>query len=168
MAKLLAQRLGLRHVSVGQLFRRIAEERGLTLAQLSELAERDPSIDLTLDNLARKEAEKGAVVIDGHVAPWLLKDVATLRVAIIASFETRIKRLAQRDGKPIEEVEKETLQREESERRRYLRLYNIDTSNFSEFDLVINSERFSPDDIVEIILKALEAICKKAGNKYRK
>jgi cytidylate kinase len=168
VAKLLAQRLGLRHVSVGQLFRRIAEERGLTLAQLSELAERDPSIDLTLDNLARKEAEKGAVVIDGHVAPWLLKDVATLRVAIIASFETRIKRLAQRDGKPIEEVEKETLQREESERRRYLRLYNIDTSNFSEFDLVINSERFSPDDIVEIILKALEAICKKAGNKYRK
>jgi len=113
-----------------------------------------------LDNLARREAEKGAVVIDGHAAPWLLKDVATLRVAIIASFETRIKRLAQRDGKPIEEVRKETLQREESEHRRYLRLYNIDTSNFSEFDLVINSERFSPDDIVEIILKALEAICK--------
>ncbi len=160
MAKLLAQKLGLRHVSVGQLFRRIAEERGLTLAQLSELAERDPTIDLMLDNLARKEAEKGAVVIDGHVAPWLLKDVATLRIAIVASFETRIKRLAQRDGKPIEEVKKETLQREESERRRYLRLYNIDISNFSEFDLVINSERFSPDDIVEIILKALEAICK--------
>jgi cytidylate kinase len=160
VAKLLAQKLGLRHVSVGQLFRRIAEERGLTLAQLSELAERDPTIDLMLDNLARKEAEKGAVVIDGHVAPWLLKDVATLRIAIVASFETRIKRLAQRDGKPIEEVKKETLQREESERRRYLRLYNIDISNFSEFDLVINSERFSPDDIVEIILKALEAICK--------
>jgi len=127
---------------------------------LSELAERDPSIDLMLDNFARKEAEKGAVVIDGHAAPWLLKDVATLRVAIVASFETRIKRLAQRDGKPVEVVKKETLQREESERRRYLRLYNIDILNFSEFDLVINSERFLPDDIVEIILKALEAICK--------
>ena len=127
---------------------------------MSELAERDPSIDLMLDNFARKEAEKGAVVIDGHAAPWLLKDVATLRVAIVASFETRIKRLAQRDGKPVEVVKKETLQREESERRRYLRLYNIDILNFSEFDLVINSERFLPDDIVEIILKALEAICK--------
>jgi Cytidylate kinase len=114
-----------------------------------------------LDSLAKKEAEKGNVVIDGHVAPWLLKGLATLRVAVVANFSTRVKRLAERDGKPIDQVVKETLFREEVERRRYLKWYNIDIRDFSDFDIVINSERFTPNEIVEIVLKALEVVCKR-------
>uniref|UniRef100_A0A7C4FFL7 Cytidylate kinase n=1 Tax=Ignisphaera aggregans TaxID=334771 RepID=A0A7C4FFL7_9CREN len=161
VAKLLAQKLSIRHVSIGQIFRNLAEERGLTLAQLTELAEKDSSIDFMLDSLAKKEAEKGNVVIDGHAAPWLLKGLATLRVAVVANFNTRVKRLAERDGKPVDQVMKETLFREEVERRRYLKWYNIDIRDFSDFDIVINSERFAPNEIVEIVLKALEVVCKR-------
>jgi cytidylate kinase len=114
-----------------------------------------------LDSFARKEAERGNVIIDGHAAPWLLKDLATLRVAVVASLNTRVKRLAERDGKPFDQVMEETLVREEVERRRYLKWYNIDIRDFTDFDMVVNSERFSPNEIVEIILKALEIICKK-------
>jgi cytidylate kinase len=152
----------MRHVSIGQIFRKLAEEKGLTLTQLTQLAERDPSIDLMLDSLARKEAEKGNVIIDGHAAPWLLKDLAILRVAIVASFNIRVKRLAERDGKPLDQVINETALREEIERRRYLKWYNIDIKDFSDFDLIINSEKFTPNEIVEIILKALDIICKKS------
>ncbi|MEM0028180.1 MAG: AAA family ATPase [Ignisphaera sp.] len=158
VAKLVAQKYGLRHVSIGQIFRRIASERGLSLAQLTEIAARDPSIDLMLDSIAKEEARKGNVVIDGHAAPWLLKGLADLRIAIVASFDVRIQRLAERDKRQLEEVLKETRLREEIERHRFLKLYNIDISDYTDFDLVINSERFTPEEIVEIIDKALEII----------
>ncbi|MEM0026867.1 MAG: AAA family ATPase [Ignisphaera sp.] len=160
IAKLVAQKRGLRHISIGQIFRRIASERGLSLVQLTEIAAKDPSIDLMLDSIAKEEARKGNVVIDGHASPWLLKGLADLRIAIVASFDVRVRRLAERDGKPIEEVLRETKLREEIEKNRFLKLYNIDISDYTDFDLVINSERFAPEEIVEIIDKALEIVFK--------
>lgn len=156
IAKLLAERLGLRHISIGYFFRKLAQEKGLTLEELSKIAQKDPSIDYMLDGLAIEEAKKGGVVIDGHAAPWLLKDLAHIRIATIASLETRCRRLAERDGKPLEEVFKETKTREDSERERYKRYYGIDINDYSEFDIIINTERFKPEEIVEIIIRVLE------------
>ncbi len=158
IAKLISKKLNLRHISIGALFRKMAEERGLSLIDFSMLAQRDPSIDLELDSIAIKEAQKGGVVIDGHAAPWLLKGIAHLRVIVTASKEIRIRRLAERDGKPIDIVRKETELREQIERERYLRIYGIDIYDFSNFDLIINSEKFSPEAIAEIIITALKAL----------
>ncbi len=158
VAKLLSNKLNLRHISVGTLFRKIAEERGLSLIDLSILAQKDPSIDLELDSMAIREAQKGGVVIDGHAAPWLLKDIAHLRVIVTAGKEVRIRRLAERDGKSIDVVKNETELREQIERERYLRIYGIDIYDFSSFDIVINSEKFSPEAIAEIVITALKAL----------
>lgn len=158
---MLAERLNLRHISVGMLFRDIAIRRGMSLLELSRLAEQDSSIDYELDSLAKREAEKGGVVIDGHAAPWLLKDLAHLRIAVIASRDTRIRRLAERDGKSIDEVLHETLSRERIERERFMRIYGIDISDYTDFDLVINSERFAPIEIIEIVLQAVKIVMEK-------
>lgn len=155
---MLAEKLNLRHISIGMLFRDIAVRRGVSLLELSRIAQQDPSIDYELDSLAKKEAEKGGVVIDGHAAPWLLKNLAHLRVAITASVDTRLRRLAERDKKPINEVAHETLSREQMERERFMKIYGIDISSYIDFDLVINSERFSPNEIVEIILQAVRIV----------
>uniref|UniRef100_A0A7C2ZVP3 Cytidylate kinase n=1 Tax=Ignisphaera aggregans TaxID=334771 RepID=A0A7C2ZVP3_9CREN len=162
VARLLAQRLGLRHVSVGQFFRRIAQERGLSLEELSRIAQEDPSIDRFLDDMAAEEARKGGVVIDGHAAPWLLKGLAHLRVAVVASDDVRYRRLAERDGKPLEHAIRETRAREEAEKERYRRYYGIDVDDFTDFDLVINTESFGPEDVVEIVVRALELKLKNA------
>lgn len=156
IAKLLAQKLGLRHLSVGYFFRKLAQEKGLTIEELSRIAQQDPSIDRYLDTMALEEAKKGGVVIDGHAAPWLLKGVAHLRVAVIASPEVRYRRLAERDRKNLEEVIRETKTREEIERNRYRRYYGIDIENYTDFDIIINTEKFKPEEVVEIIVKALE------------
>jgi len=155
VAKLLAERLGLRYVSIGQLFRELARRKGMDLLQLSKLAEEDHSIDRELDSLARREAEKGNVVIDGHISAWIVRDLAHLCVGIVAPFEVRVRRIAQRDGRPVEEVERETREREESEARRFREIYGIDVRDLSIFDIVINSSFFSPEQIVEIVIKAL-------------
>lgn len=163
VAKLLAQKLGLRHISVGYFFRKLAQEKGVSLEELSRIAQQDPSIDRYLDTMAIEEARRGGVVIDGHAAPWLLKGFAHLRVAIVASPSVRFRRLAERDGKPLEEVVRETRAREEIEKERYRRYYGIDVEDYTEFDIVVNSEMFKPEDIVEIIIKALELKIKNLG-----
>ncbi|MCS7112281.1 MAG: AAA family ATPase [Ignisphaera sp.] len=162
IAKMLAERLSLRHISIGMLFRDIAIKRGISLLELSRLAQQDPSIDYELDSLAKREAEKGGVVIDGHAAPWLLKELAHLRIAVTASIDTRLRRLAERDRKSIDEVLHETLSREQMERERFMRIYGIDISNYADFDLVINSERFSPSEIVKIVLRAVEIVIERS------
>ena len=156
VARILAKRLGLRYVSIGQLFRELADRMGVDIVQLSKLAEKDHDIDRRLDALARREAEKGGVVIDGHISAWIVRDLADLCVGIVAPLRVRIERIASRDGKPVEEVERETIAREESEAKRFRQIYGIDVRDFSVFDVVVNSALYTPDEIVEIVLKVLE------------
>jgi len=163
IARMLAERLGLRYVSIGSLFRELARRKGLSLIELSKLAEKDHSIDLELDNLARSEAERGNVVIDGHITAWIARDLADLCVGIVAPLDVRIARIAQRDGRPLEEVRRETIEREESERRRFKEIYGIDLSDYTVFDIVINSASYSPEEILEIVLRAYAIIEKRCS-----
>lgn len=58
----------------------------------------------------------------------------------------------------MEVVIEETIIREESEALRYLDIHNIDINNFDIYDLVLNTNRFNPDSIAEIILTTLKVI----------
>ncbi|MDH5201053.1 MAG: AAA family ATPase, partial [Candidatus Bathyarchaeota archaeon] len=51
-AKRLAEEFGLRYVSSGTIFRQMAEERGLTLEEMSRLTEEDPEFDKLIDERA--------------------------------------------------------------------------------------------------------------------
>ncbi len=163
IARMLAEKLGLRYVSIGQIFREIARKRGVSLVELNKLAEQDPNIDLELDRKAREEAAKGGVVIDGHVTAWIARDLADLCIGVIAPLDVRIARIAQREGKPLEEVRSETLTREETERRRFKKLYGIDINDLSVFDVIVNSETYRPEEILEIVISALRIIARKRG-----
>ncbi|RLE58590.1 MAG: cytidylate kinase, partial [Thermoprotei archaeon] len=50
-SKELAKRLSLRYVYAGEIFRKEAKRRGLTLEEFSRLAEENPEIDRSLDRL---------------------------------------------------------------------------------------------------------------------
>ena len=50
VAKMLSERLRLKHYSIGDLMRAMAKEKGMSLLEFNKLAEKDKSIDLELDN----------------------------------------------------------------------------------------------------------------------
>lgn len=161
VARLLANKLGYRFVSIGELFRKIAAERGLTLMQLHEAAERDHSIDKYVDQVSIEEAKKGNVVIEGHLAAWIVKDYADVKVYLKASLATRASRLAHREGISIDAAINEINAREESNRRRYLTIYSIDISDLSIFDLVVDTTLININDTIDIVgsyvIKVLKA-----------
>ena len=156
-ARRLAEALGLRYVSAGLLFRRIAEERGLTLEELSRLAEEDPELDRMIDERTKEEARRGGVVIDATLAGWMAED-ADLKIFLTAPLEERIKRIARRERLSLDEARRETLKREQSERERFKRYYGIDINDLSIYDVVLNTALFKPDATARILRRIVQEL----------
>jgi len=158
LAVAIARELGLRYHSTGSIFRKIAAERGVSVKDLDMIAERDPSIDLMIDNKAREEAMRGNIVIEGHIATWIVKEYADLLIYVTAPLEIRVKRVAARDGIDLDEARRRIETRESSMKKRFRFLYNIDMDDLSIHDIVINTLRINPDTMVKLVLTVIKEL----------
>jgi len=156
-AKMIAEALGLRYVSAGHVFRRIAEELGVDIVELSRIAEKDPRIDLEVDRRSREEALKGNVVVEGHLTAWVIRDLADVTIYLTAPLHVRVSRIAARDGKEFSEALAETLIREYSQIKRFRKFYGIDVRDLSLFDLVLNTEGLTVEETFNVILSFIKA-----------
>ncbi len=155
LAKSLSSRLGMELISVGDIFRKQAEDRCMSLEEFGLLAKQNEDIDRKLDEEQKKIAnEKDNLILEGRLSGFLVD--ANLKVWLKAPFEVRAERIARREEKPINRAKAETLEREKCEKERYLRYYNIDTNDLSVYDLVIDSSRWSAEEISEIVAKAID------------
>ncbi|MFP3171838.1 MAG: AAA family ATPase [Acidilobus sp.] len=151
-ARRLAADLGLKYYTTGYAFRKLAEKLGVSLMELNRMAEKDPSIDLSIDMDSLAEARRGCVVIDSHLAGWLLRDVADVTIYIKASLPERARRIASRDSKADSEALAEASQREISHWERFARYYGIDVRDLSSYDLVIDTTRIDIEGTYQVIL----------------
>lgn len=150
-ARSVAGSLNLRLVSAGEIFRKAAEERGLDISEFTRIVEGNTYLKKGLDESMREEARKGDVVIEGRVACWTVAEFANLRVMLDTSFETRITRIAERQGMSKQKVKSETLQREKEEKEWFLHSCGIDLNDLSIYDIIINTERMSSKQVTKII-----------------
>ena len=143
-------------------FRQLAEEKGMTLAQVIEAAKNDDSYDKYVDNHQVELAMKESCVLGSRLAIWMLKD-ADLKVYLFASDETRANRVFNREGGDIEQIKSFTAMRDSEDTKRYKEFYNIDNNNYDFVDLFIDVNTKTPEEIVQDILDKLEEkglICK--------
>jgi len=160
-ARTVAELLNYTYVSAGQLFREMAKEKGLTIEELSKLAETNNEIDNYIDNKTVELAQvENGLIVDAQLGGWVLRKVADLIIYITAPLKTRIQRIAEREDRSIEEIKKETLMREESERDRYQKLYNINISDLSIYDVIINTKKYDAAGCVDIIMASVKKITK--------
>lgn len=165
VSRLLAERLGWKLIPAGDVFRRLAVERGMTLEEFSQYAEENPEIDLYIDRMQRELAEKEEnVVVEGRLSGWMIKNA--FKVWIYADPEIRYERIAKREGMELSRARVEAKRREEIEKRRYKKFYSIDLDDISIYDIAVNSGKFRPEEIVEIILKAFELV--RSREEYQK
>lgn len=154
----LAERLDLEHVSGGDIFRDLAAERGLSLAEFNELAEEDDQIDRDLDRRLREIAiERDDVVLESRLAGWLAAEHADLRVWLDAPLSVRAERIAAREGQPVASAREATATRAESEAQRYMEYYDIDVHDRSIYDLVVNTARWDEGTVPELVVSAAES-----------
>ncbi len=150
-ARLIARDFSLRHHSAGSIFRRLAEKLNMSLEELNELASRDPSIDVEIDRMTYQLGVKGGVVVEGHLVAWVLNDVADSRIYVTADPMVRARRIAEREGRGLDDVVVETFMRQELHAERFRRYYGFDLRDLSIFDLVIDTTRLTIEQAYRII-----------------
>jgi cytidylate kinase len=163
-AKALANALKLRYISAGEIFRELAKEKKMSLETFSHLAEQDPAVDKMIDERTKMIAKEGGVVIDAQLAAWMVGNLADLKLLLLAPNEVRFKRIAQRERVSFSAAKKETLAREEIQKRRYKKYYGIDVSDLSIYDLKIDTSTHPIDRTKSIIIENARAfLAKKIG-----
>ncbi|HZM82273.1 MAG TPA: AAA family ATPase [Candidatus Limnocylindrales bacterium] len=157
---LLAQRLGIRRISVGDLYREMAQQRGMTALELNLHAELDDKIDHYVDRLQSDIATSGeTLVVDSRLAWHFFRDA--LKVHLITDPHVAAHRVLGRPADTVESYESASealchlAERSESERVRFLDRYGADKTRLRNYDLVCDSTRATPGDIVDRILEVL-------------
>ncbi|WP_435076711.1 (d)CMP kinase [Halococcus sp. AFM35] len=157
-AAALADRLSFEHISGGDIFRTVADERGLTALELNQLAEEDDAIDRDLDRRQRTIAnEREDVVLESRLAGWMAGEYADLKIWLDAPLSVRAERIADREDKSVDVAREETEARAASEARRYREYYGIDIADRSIYDLSLSTARWGPDAIVDVLCEACTA-----------
>ncbi|WP_247000758.1 (d)CMP kinase [Halosolutus gelatinilyticus] len=152
----LSAAMGCPYVSGGDIFREIAEERDMSLTQLTAEAESSDEIDRALDQRLQQIAEKWGMankpfILESRLAGWLAGDRADLRIWLDAPEDVRSRRIADRV-----ETEAEMRVREVSEAGRYQSYYEIDIDDREFYDLNVNTARWSKESVFQLVRTALD------------
>ena len=153
----LAAALDLEHISGGDIFRELADERGYSALEFNKLAEENDQIDHDLDRRLRDlAARRDDVVLESRLSGWLAGDHADFRVWLDAPLDVRAERIADREDKPVEKAREETAARQGSEADRYLEYYGIDVTDLTIYDLSINTARWDAESVLDMLVTAVE------------
>lgn len=156
-ARRLAAELGLDLVSAGEQFRAQASARGMDLGAYSAFAEAHAEVDRELDEAMARAAQPGRI-LEGRVQGPLLRrrGVPVYWLAVVARLEVRAERSAKRDAVPVDVARARMVEREASERTRYLALYALDVDAESP-DLTVDSSEKDAAQVVAELARFLEA-----------
>ncbi len=155
-AQMLVHHFGLLYLSAGTVFRQLANEKGITLAEMSDLCETDHSIDHIIDERIKEKATQGNIVADGRLTGFMLHDVANLKIYVTAPPHIRIIRIMQRDDVSERYATEETRSRDESEKKRFQDIYQFDIDTLSIYDIVLNTGKWSKDIVSQILIQAVQ------------
>lgn len=163
IARALAARLELDHVSAGEFMREMAAERGISLLALSAIAEADEgAIDREIDARSRRLGEeKDGFVIDARLAWHFIP--RSVKIFLEVSLDVAAARIFDdRRGTETENVDLLSTRaavesRLESETLRYAAYYGIDWLDTSLFDLVVDTSSSSIADVVDRVCAYLES-----------
>jgi predicted cytidylate kinase len=136
-----APALGLELVLGGAVFRAMAAEHAMSLAEFGIHAAARPAVDIELDRRLTERARAGRVVIESRLAGWMThrEGLDALRVYLRCDERIRAQRVAAREQTSVEKALADNAEREKVEHDRYFALYGLDIYDISVYDLVVDT-----------------------------
>ncbi len=164
----LADALGLKRYSMGDVFGQLALKYGMTIGEFNTWALGKPEIDHEVDNYQTEIASReDNFIIDGrlswHFIPQSFKvflDVAPAEAAK-RIYQAKLAQPESRSDEPvytsIAEVEAAIRARLLADDARYQALYGVSYLDRANYDLVIDTTKTPANQVVEAILAALKS-----------
>jgi predicted cytidylate kinase len=159
VCQMLGDRLHLEVVISGHIFRQMAKESSLSLADFGKACEADPEVDRKLDermvDIARR---KDNIILEGRLTAYMLtrNGISAFRVLLDADLDVRAARVAEREGGTAEQRKREIVVREDCEAKRYLIFYGIDVRDRNVYDLIVDTTYLTPEQVAERICAGME------------
>ena len=162
VAKILAQRLKLKHYSMGDMRGKMALDRGMTIDELNKLGETESFTDKEVDEYQRTLGQNDDnFVIDSrlgfHFIPHSYKIFLSVNERVAAE---RIFKAPQRPDEPayktIDDVLNKLAKRVDSDNRRYQKYYHVNYTDRNQYDLVIETTSFSPEQVADMVIQEMQ------------
>ena len=163
LAKYLAEKLKMRHYSMGDLRRKMALEKGMTIEELNKLGEKEAWTDKEVDEYQKKLGEKeDNFVIDGrlswHFIPHSIKLLVKVDIKKAAKRVFKENRASEKKYKNANEVLEEMKERINSDVRRYKKYYGINNLyDIKNYDIIIDTSYLNMDEMKKCGLEAIKA-----------
>lgn len=168
VARQLAKKYGLKHLSGGTALKKLAIEMGYQPHEIGwwETSEgvkflkhrlKDSKFDKQVDEQLLKWAERGNVVLDSWTMPWLFK--GGFKVWFEASPNVRARRLAKRDGISKKEAVEAINEKDEKTRRIYYDLYGFKLGeDFSPFNLILDVDLLDTEEVFQTLCLVVDRL----------
>jgi len=165
VAKMLAEKLGFERIYMGAIFRKMADQKGVSILELMKMAETDSSIDEEVDKyVAELGRIKDNFIIESRTAFHFI--TKSLKVFIKVDPKEGAERIFP-DLKKEERKEEDKAKsaaalvqllkdRTETDRGRYQKYYGIDFLDESNYDLIVDSTKIPPEKAMEKIMVEVE------------
>jgi len=165
VSQILAEKLGLKHYSMGALRGKMAMEKGMTIDELNKLGEKDHTTDTTVDDYQKELGKKeDGFVVEGRMSWYCIPH--SFKVFLGCDADEGARRVAAsrlKHERPDEDmtsepaaIKSEIAARMASDTKRYTMIYGVDYLDPKNYDLVIDTTKLkSAQETAEKILEAL-------------
>ncbi len=148
--------------SAGLIFRRLAEQHGMTAKEFNQFIESNPKYDNMVDDTIKEMgAKEENIIFDSRLAWYFVPK--SFKIYMYVDVDTATERIFNDTGRISESysdmttAKKEIIERRQSEVLRYKTFYNIDINNFKNYDFIIDTSHATKDEVNEAVLSNFRA-----------
>jgi predicted cytidylate kinase len=152
VGKILEKKLNWKFISVGDYTRKFAEEQhGLSINEFQEKCKKEPELDDLIDEEFKDYCnETDNIIADYRLGFHFVKNA--FHVFLKAPDNIAASRI-QNDDRKKENVTIEYIKKRNQEmKQRFIDKYGVDFTDEKDYDLVIDTENLSPEDVAEKII----------------
>ena len=167
VSKLFCERYNFDYICTGDMFRQLAKTYGydniLEFQKDKQITDVDHQVDNQIAQIG-KDRLNDNIIIDSRLAWFFIPN--SFKVFVDVDWKIAGERLfnAKRETEKVNSVEHATqkiIDRWNEENSRYTKIYNINNLNPQNYNLVISSNKKTPEQIVDIIYKKYNKFLKK-------
>lgn len=163
---ILKEKYGFEIFSTGTINREFARNLGITTLELNERLKSDPSLDKEIDGTVTRlsiEKKDEKLIFDSRMAWYFAKDTFKIFLTIdpmeAANRVIKNQRGAEERYESVEDACDGLIKRGNVERERFIQIYGVDYFDHNNFDLIVDTTKRTPEEIVAIIVENYERYC---------
>lgn len=162
VAKMISEDLNFELYRNGAYFRELAVKNNMSVTEFGEYVENHPEIDMQIEKSAAEYAkEHKNIVIDAkmgwYAVPNSFKVYLKVNIDIAAKRAFNDPNRKRSENLPtLKDQKEDMIKRAKNDLLRYNKLYHVDRSDMSNYDLVLDTDNLSPQQVLQIIKQEYE------------